>query len=298
MAERGRLEQFMAKPTHVLDKGFIQLVDVMGDDQAIVDAARVSYGKGTKTARQNRGLIRYLMRNEHMSPFEMCEIKFHVKAPLFVARQIVRHRTANWNELSARYSEVPDEYYVPALSRLNPQGGVSAQSSDEDALVQRPSEIQNTIQVILQDAFLAYNSLTENGLAREVARSVLPVSTYTQWYWKIDLRNLLHFLRLRLDNHAQWEVRQYAKAIAEVVKQWVPIAWEAFEDYVINAMTISGPEVEAIRALRCKDAEVALFGNSLGLPEPENMSRGESEEFADKIRDLLLYDYKSVYGGN
>jgi thymidylate synthase (FAD) len=204
-----------------------------------------------------------------------------------VARQIVRHRTANWNEMSARYSEVPEEYYLPDEKRMNPQGGTSIQSSAEYQIVEKPLEIRYGMDVILQDAFSTYNSLIDRGLARELARSVTPVGAYTQWYWKIDLRNLLHFIHLRADKHAQWEVRQYANALAEIVKVWVPTVWDAFEDYVVNAVTLSGPEVAEMRqAIQF----IILAGDRSGLDKlalPTTMSKGERKEYVKKLNKIL-----------
>lgn len=219
----------------------------MGNDEAIVQAARVSYGNGTKTIREDRALIRYLMRHRHTSPFEMCEIKLHIKLPIFVARQWVRHRTASINEISGRYSVLDSEFYIPSSvehqSANNKQGrGGSFEQDKADNLI-------GDISSSAKNSFNAYNELLEQDLAREVARVVLPLSTYTQWYWKVDLHNLLHFLELRLHPHAQLEIREYAKIISDLVRIWVPNTWEAFEDYRLNSYTLSGRDLEIVKAL-------------------------------------------------
>lgn len=214
----------------VLDHGFVRLVETMGDDSSIVQAARVSTGAGTKTPAEDKRLIRYLYSNKHTTPFEMCEIKLHCKMPIFVARQWVRHRTANVNEMSGRYRELPAEYYVPtpeavrAQSMINKQGSGSTLSAHDAELF----IAQHTYSCA--QAFTVYGRAINAGVARELARIMLPVATYTEWYWKIDLHNLLHFLRLRMDEHAQWEIRQYADAIASIVSEWVPWTWEVFSE--------------------------------------------------------------------
>ena len=209
--------------------GFVRLVDYMGDDSSIVQAARVSYGNGTKKVHEDRGLIRYLIRHQHWTPVEMVEFKFHVKMPVFVARQWIRHRTANVNEISARYSEMKDEMYLPPLEQISSQSKDNKQGRNPDPF---PEETSQSIQKIIaegnENQYKLYQSLLEMGVARELARTVLPVGHYTEWYWKIDLRNLMNFLALRLDPHAQWEIRVYAEAMAEIVKKAVPVAWEAF----------------------------------------------------------------------
>ena len=237
-------DQFRRK-INVLDKGFVRGVDYLGDDAAIVQAARCSYGKGTKSVSEDRGLIRYLMRHRHTSPLEMVEFKFHCKMPIHVARQWVRHRMASLNEMSGRYSEMPNECYVPELDRLQLQSKDNKQGSSDEQ-VEEAVYIQGNMQEVQKKAFDVYQEHLESGLAREVARNDLPLSTYTEWYWKMDLHNLFHFLRLRLHSHAQYEIRQYANAIYELIKPIVPLACEAFEDYVLNAVTFSRQEMEAI----------------------------------------------------
>ena len=212
----------------VLDKGFVRLIDTMGTDSSIVQAARISYGRGTKTPEEDRKLIHYLMRNRHTSPFEMCEIKLHCKMPIFVARQWIRHRTASVNEYSARYSKLSDEFYIPehlySQDTVNKQGSGKVIIANEDQLLEKITQH-------CKEAYNIYEELLENGVSRELARMVLPVNYYTEWYWKIDLHNLLNFLRLRTDSHAQGEIQDYANAIAQIVQSWVPVVYEAYLEY-------------------------------------------------------------------
>ncbi|MFH1852694.1 MAG: FAD-dependent thymidylate synthase [Candidatus Neomarinimicrobiota bacterium] len=223
-----------------LDKGFVRLVDSMGSDAAIVQAARVSYGKGTTKVSRDRALIRYLMRHHHSSPFEMVELKFHAKMPIFVARQWVRHRTANINEYSLRYSEALDEFYIPRPEDVHFQSLDNKQGREAAEV---PQELrQRTVQYfeeMSQRSFALYNELAEAGIARELARAILPVNLYTQWYWKNDLHNTFHFLRLRMDQHAQYEIRVYADAMAGIIRGIVPLAYEAFEDYILSGLFLS-----------------------------------------------------------
>ncbi|MEJ6391423.1 FAD-dependent thymidylate synthase [Gymnodinialimonas ulvae] len=263
---------YEAKP--VLDHGFVRVVDYMGDDAAIVQAARVSYGAGTKKARDDSGLIRYLMRHWHSTPFEMCEIKLHVKLPVFVARQWIRHRTANVNEYSARYSILDREFYIPEPEQLAAQSVVNNQGRGETL---EGEEAERVLRVLKEDAGRAYDHYEEmlsqegqKGLARELARMNLPANIYTQWYWKVDLHNLFHFLRLRADAHAQYEIRVYADAIAEMVKDWVPAAYGAFEDYRMGGVQLSGKGVEVVRR--------RLAGETV-TQESSGMSAGEWREF-------------------
>lgn len=224
----------------VLDHGFVRVVDKMGSDAAVVQAARVSYGAGTTTPSSDRGLIRYLMSHRHTSPFEMCEIKLHVKLPIFVARQWIRHRTANVNEVSGRYSVLPSEFYVPELDQVCYQHQTNKQGRAEPIEANRAEEIQKYLRSASSVGFMMYDHMIkDHDLARETARIVLPLSTYTEWYWKIDIHNLLHFLNLRLDGHAQWEIRQYADVIKNILREWMPITVEAFENYVENAVTLT-----------------------------------------------------------
>ena len=274
------MEAHLYKPYPILDNGFVRVIDYMGNDEAITQAARVSYGTGTKTVSSDEKLIRYLMRNWHSTPFEMCEVKFHVKLPIFVARQWIRHRTANVNEYSARYSVLDREFYIPASNQLksqskqNHQGRESVLSGDEAARV---------LEILKSDSTRAYDNYEamiserdQSGLARELARMNLPMNIYTQWYWKIDLHNLFHFLKLRADAHAQYEIRVYADAIADIVKDWTPIAYFAFEDYRLNAAHFSKTALIALRKM--------LKGEAVSF-ETSGMSQSEWLEFQTILKD-------------
>lgn len=222
-----------------LDKGFVRLVDSMGGDDAIVQSARVSYGQGTSKVSQDRGLIRYLMRHRHTTPFEMVEFKFHCKMPIFVARQWVRHRTANINEYSLRYSEARDEFYFPDPEHIQFQSALNKQGRMGEVPAELKQKVLDYFKEISDRSFAMYSELNEAGVARELVRSLLPVNLYTEWYWKNDLHNLLHFIGLRSDSHAQYEIRVYSDAMAESVKKVAPFAWEAFQDYVVKGMRFS-----------------------------------------------------------
>ena len=222
-----------------LDKGFVRLVDSMGGDDAIVQSARVSYGKGTSKLSQDRGLIRYLMRHRHTTPFEMVEFKFHCKMPIFVARQWVRHRTANINEYSLRYSEARDEFYFPDPNHIEFQSAVNKQGRMGEVDKKLKNKVQAYFKEISDRSFEIYSELNEAGVARELARAILPVNLYTEWYWKNDLHNLLHFIGLRSDGHAQYEIRVFSDAMASYVKKVAPFAWEAYQDYVVKGMRFS-----------------------------------------------------------
>jgi thymidylate synthase (FAD) len=268
------MEAHLYRAHEVLDHGFIRVIDYMGDDAAIVQAARVSYGAGTKHVSNDEGLIRYLMRHWHSTPFEMCEIKLHVKLPVFVARQWIRHRTANVNEYSARYSILDREFYIPAPEHLAAQSTVNNQGRGE---VLTGEEAARVLEMLKSDAGRAYDHYQEmlsqdgqQGLARELARMNLPANIYTQWYWKVDLHNLFHFLRLRADAHAQYEIRVYADAICRVVADWVPIAYGAFQDYRMGGVTLSSKAVDCVR--RMLKGEVVT-------QETSGMSKGEWREF-------------------
>ena len=260
------LEALLFQPLPVLDHGFVRVIDYMGDDAAIVQAARVSYGRGTRRVSEDAGLIRYLMRHRHSTPFEMCEIKYHVKLPIFVARQWIRHRTANVNEYSARYSILDREFYLPAPEHLAAQSAVNRQGR---GAVLSGDAAAHVLDLLRDDATRSYDHYVEMlnedeqgaprdperpGLARELARMNLTLNTYTQWYWKIDLHNLLHFLSLRADAHAQYEIRVYAEAMMETVKAWVPIAYQAFLDYRLGAVTLSVQMLTAVRRIVAGDA--------------------------------------------
>lgn len=235
------IEEILGKELLVLDKGFIRVIDYMGTDSSIVQGARVSYGKGTKTVNQDQGLINYLMRNDHTSPFEMCEIKLHVKLPIFVARQWIRHRTANVNEYSARYSILTDDFYVPELDQLVEQSKGNKQGRDSDIPIKQKEFIREEIQRVQLECYELYQFLIspEINLTRELSRTVLPVSIYTEWYWKIDLHNLLHFIKLRLDQHAQFEIREYAKVMLEILEKWCPMTATAFKTFKLEKQDVT-----------------------------------------------------------
>jgi thymidylate synthase (FAD) len=268
------MEAHLYRAHPVLDHGFIRVVDYMGDDAAIVQAARVSYGAGTRQVSNDEGLIRYLMRHWHSTPFEMCEVKLHVKLPVFVARQWIRHRTANVNEYSARYSILDREFYIPAPDQLAAQSTVNNQGR---GAVLEGAEAARVLEILKADADRAYDHYEamlsqdgQQGLARELARMNLPANVYTQWYWKIDLHNLFHFLRLRADAHAQYEIRVYAEAIAACVRDWVPLAFRAFEDYRMGGATLSATALACLRRM--------LAGEAV-TQESSGMSKGEWREF-------------------
>jgi len=253
------IEKILYKPIKVLDHGFIRVIDYMGTDQSIVQAARVSYGEGTKKLREDRGLIRYLLSHWHTTPFEMCEIKFHVKLPIFVARQWIRHRTANVNEYSARYSVLDREFYVPEINQLGSQSTTNKQGRSESLNKNFAKQAQKLIKDNSNQLYDDYQNLLngnllnkdeyedEEGLARELARTTLPLNYYTQWYWKVDLHNLMHFLKLRADSHAQYEIQIYAEKMIDVLKKWVPLTYEAFEDYRNNSYQLSKEAVKILK---------------------------------------------------
>ncbi len=270
------LEEILYEPLPVLDHGFVRVVDYMGDDAAIVQAARVSYGKGTRQASQDEGLIRYLMRHRHTSPFEMCEIKLHVKLPMFIARQWIRHRTANVNEYSARYSILDKEFYVPAADQLAVQSSINNQGRGEAINRNDAEKILDLMKGDAAQAFNSYEQLINSdadgkpvdaerpALARELARIGLQLSTYTQWYWKTDLHNLFHFMALRADSHAQYEIRVYADVIRDIANRWVPLASKAFEDYRLHGVELSSDAIEVVRRrLRGENVERETTGLSL-----------------------------------
>ena len=280
------LEEILYKPLPALDHGFVRVVDYMGDDTAIVQSARVSYGKGTKKISNDKGLIKYLMRHWHSTPFEMCEIKLHVKLPIFIARQWIRHRTANVNEYSARYSILDKEFYIPSVENLASQSQVNKQGRAESL---SSEEAEKVITLLKNDAEQTYRNyevmLNENsegetlndgsmGIARELARMNLTLNTYTQWYWKIDLNNLLHFLALRADAHAQYEIRVYADIILDIVKKWVPVTYEAFEDYRVGGTQLSAKEILILKKI--------IKGETVD-PEAEGISKREWGELQKKF---------------
>ena len=275
------LEEMLYQPLSVLDHGFIRVVDYMGDDAAIVQAARVSYGRGTRRTSEDQGLINYLMRHRHTTPFEMCEIKYHVKLPIFVARQWIRHRTANVNEYSARYSILDNEFYVPALEHLAAQARTNRQGRDqllEGATAQRVLDLLRRdaervyagyAELLNEDASGAPIDPAQPGLARELARINLSLGFYTQWYWKTDLHNLMHFLALRADPHAQFEIRAYAEVMLGTLARWVPMTHAAFLEYRMNAALISATGLGVLRRL--------LAGESVA-PEASGLSAREWRE--------------------
>jgi len=272
------LEEVLYQAMPVLDHGFVRVIDYMGDDNAVVQAARVSYGKGTKKVSEDKGLIHYLMRHRHSTPFEMCEIKFHVKLPIFVARQWIRHRTANVNEYSARYSILDREFYIPAPEQLAAQSVANRQGRGD---VLTGAEAARVLDILKQDSTSAYDHYAEmlneseagetidaqkQGLARELARMNLSLNFYTQWYWKIDLYNFMHFLSLRADPHAQYEIRVYAEAMLDVLRKWVPLTAEAFEQHRLHAITLSKNALAAVKRM-LKGETVTLETSGLGKRE-------------------------------
>lgn len=260
----------------VLDKGFVRLVDYLGGDQRVVQAARVSYGPGTKTVREDAALIDYLVSHQHTSPLEQVVLTFHCKLPIFVARQWMRHRTARINEISGRYSVMADEFYLPPPEQIKQQSRDNRQGRAGDEV---PPELCTRVLDILKNgqvrAYRDYQTMLTDDIARELARINLPLSLYTQWYWQIDLHNLLHFLELRLDPHAQWEIRQYALVIAELTRKVAPLTYAAFERHVINAVRFSGAELAALARL-LKGMEPGLTG----------IQKVEFEAKLAKIRDV------------
>jgi len=282
------LEDVLYEPIPILDHGFIRVIDYMGDDSAVVQAARVSYGKGTKQTSQDKGLINYLMRHRHTTPFEMCDIKFHIKLPIFVARQWIRHRTASVNEYSARYSILGNEFYLPARENLASQSKTNRQGRSDNAVPD--AEADQVLQLLKNDANTCYdhyikmmnedehgNVIDENvmGITRELARMNLTLNYYTEWYWKTNLHNLLHFLALRADSHAQYEIRVYADAMLDIVKAWVPYVYEAFEEHRLYGANISRKGLEIIRRM--------IAGESV---EQENsgLSKREWEELIKVLK--------------
>lgn len=268
-----------------LDLGFVGLIDHMGSDSAIVKAAQVSYGKGTKKSKDERGLIRYMMRHRHTSPFEMCEVKLHIKCPIFVVRQIVRHRTHNMNEYSGRYSIMTDEFYIPDSDALLPQSTTNKQGRSGTLTDLQKMTYQQIIKDHSDTSYARYQDLlgeeTEDdpGIARELARMVLPLNIYTEFYWKQNLHNLLHLLGLRLDSHAQMEIRVYAQAIYDTIKPLYPIAVAAWEDYANNAYTLSRMEVDIVKSI----FKMEKTANIRALCKAEDMSVREIDEFMAKF---------------
>jgi thymidylate synthase (FAD) len=280
------LEKVLYEAIPVLDHGFVRVIDYMGDDSSIVQSARVSYGKGTKKVSTDEGLIRYLMRHWHSTPFEMCEIKYHVKLPIFIARQWIRHRTANVNEYSARYSILDKEFYIPAKEQLSAQATNNRQGRGELITGQQADEV---LKILKDDAVRTYDNYEKmlnerfdgtiidekkSGLARELARMNLTLNSYTQWYWKTDLLNLMNFLFLRGDSHAQYEIRVYAEKMLETVKKWVPITHAAFLDYRVGAAHLSSKGLKIVKSM--------INGNKVGY-EDSGLSKREWNELMEVI---------------
>lgn len=280
------VDAILGVPIRVLDHGFVRLVDYMGNDAAIVQAARVSYGQGTKKRSEDSGLIRYLMRHRHTSPFEMVETKFHIKAPIFVARQWVRHRTASVNEVSARYSLLPEEMYIPEDAQISFQ---SVDNKQGRSATEVPAEVKARVRELLlagqKESYAAYQEMIDAEIARELARIALPVSIYSEWYWKMNLHNLFHFLSLRMDAHAQYEIRIYAEAIGLIVQRLAPVAYGAFIDYMREATILSGPEREIVTK--------ALHGEPIAPEDWARIGKRERTEFARKF-GLELADVPAV----
>ncbi len=277
-------DALLDKEFKVLNYGFVRLIDYMGGDNAIVQAARVSYGEGTKKVSEDRGLIRYLLRHKHTTPFEMVEFKFHVKLPIFVARQWIRHRSANVNEYSGRYSVMREEFFLPGPDDLRYQSTVNKQGrSDKEVPAEVAQQIIDYLKKSQSDAYAKYSEMVDDGLARELARINLPLSLYTEWYWKIDLHNLFHFLRLRMDSHAQREIQEYAIIMADMVKAVCPVAYEAFIDYTVDSTNFSGPELKILKGKLTASVPTIDDLTSKGLSKREAR---ELLEKLDKIDDL------------
>ncbi len=287
------LEKILYEALAVLDHGFIRVVDYMGDDTSIVQAARVSYGKGTKKVSTDSGLIKYLMRHWHSTPFEMCEIKYHVKLPIFIARQWIRHRTANVNEYSARYSILDREFYLPEPNHLAAQSKNNRQGRGEILQGEQAKKVLNLLKGDAERTYDNYENMlnerydgsvideSQNGLARELARMNLTLGTYTQWYWKTDLLNLMNFLRLRADHHAQYEIRAYADVMLDTLKKWVPITYEAFLDYRVGGTEVSSKGKKVLKKL--------ISGETIDL-ESSGLSKREWNELMEafEIKDKTL----------
>jgi thymidylate synthase (FAD) len=275
-------DEILNKHFKVLDKGFVRLVDYMGGDHSIVQSARVSYGSGTKSLREDKGLINYLLRNWHTSPFEQVQMTFHCKMPIFVARQWVRHRTARLNEVSGRYSIMTDEFYVPDEVRIQFQSADNKQGSGDSMPRQYAADKVAEISGDQGQLYEHYEDMVGEGMARELARINLPLSLYTEWYWQIDLHNMFHFLRLRLDPHAQYEIRVYAEAMAECTRAVCPVAYEAFEEHILNSRTFSRGEMKVLRRM----LKSGGWNEDSHLGEVSKMSARRKGEFIGKLWNL------------
>ena len=284
------LDEILGVPFKVLDDGFVRVVDYMGSDESIVQAARVSYGKGTKKVNEDRGLIRYLLRHSHTTPFEMCEIKLHLRVPMDCWRQWIRHRMANINEYSTRYSIAVDATQKTPPGEWRQQASDNKQGSEGFMDLPLGMKLSQQEQELQDHARRVYNERVEKGIAREQARKDLPLSTYTEAYWKIDLHNLLHFLVLRMDNHAQFEIRSYANVIGhEIVRRWCPIVWEAFIDYRLRGSTLTRLEIDMIRAIQSGDADQSrALAVKFGLLPPPGQEVKRNREREDLEAKLTL----------
>jgi len=280
-------EALLDQEIKVLDKGFVRLVDYLGGDDRIVQSARVSYGAGTKSYRQDRGLIHYLLRNEHTSPFEQVVLTFHCKIPIFVARQWVRHRTARLNEISGRYSIMRDEFYLPELDQMRVQSEDNKQARGDERLDDATAQAMIAeMEADQRHLYDHYTQMVEKGLAREIARANLPNSLYTEWYWQIDLHNLFRFLQLRMDGHAQYEIRVFAEAMAQCAKAVAPCAYEAFEEHILGSVKLSRAECEAVSALLA-GRENPLEGRPLAIFE-QKLSKIQAAEPAKEIEQAVV----------
>jgi thymidylate synthase (FAD) len=276
-------ERWLYRPITCLDRGFVYLVDYLGNDDAVVQAARVSYGRGTKRVSEDRGLIRYLRRHLHTTPSEMVEFKFHAKLPIFVARQWIRHRTASVNEYSGRYSEMVDEFYVPESAAIAKQSKGNKQGRDEELSPEQKARVLELLREDYQRSYAHYREFIDGmQMARELARVGLSVGNYTEWYWKINLHNLFHFLKLRMDAHAQYEIRVYADAIARIVRDAVPISFEAFEDYQLGGMQLSRLEIEFVKSVSLPMDEASAREKIF----EKFQNKRETEEFIGKLKAL------------
>jgi thymidylate synthase (FAD) len=288
------LDEILGQPFPVLDDGFIRVVDYMGTDASIVQAARVSYGAGTKKVHQDRGLIRYLMRHRHSTPFEMCELKLHLRVPMDCWRQWIRHRTANVNEYSTRYSIAIDASQATKSGEWRLQAETNRQGSKGILNTEIGKELSRQEKELQDRAREVYNLRLEHGVAREQARKDLPLSTYTEAYWKIDLHNLLHFLQLRMDDHAQYEIRCYAKVIGhEIVKRWCPLTWDAFIDYLSRSISFSGNEISIIQKISQGNTDAAKeIASTIGWLKYDQDGKLKKHlerfEFEDKLNTLKL----------
>lgn len=280
-------EALLDQEIKVLDKGFVRLVDYMGSDQRIVQAARVSYGEGTKSFRQDRGLIHYLIRNWHTSPFEQVQLTFHTKMPIFVARQWVRHRTARLNEISGRYSVMKDEFYLPSPDQVRFQSESNKQGRSSECLaVEDAQAVIDRMEAEQKAVYANYTAMLEQGVARELARSNLPLSLYTEWYWQVDLHNLFHFLALRMDDHAQYEIRVFAEAMAMCAKAVAPLAYEAFEEHRLGSVSFSRAECEALSEVMAGRPPM-LEGRALATFQ-EKLAKLKSADAAEGVDEPTL----------